>query len=149
MTEIARMRFKSVSRPKEHGVMTLHDDGSFKLDPSPELRDEMARLEEEALARSRVYGYGVGALLVGLGLTAAGLGWYLGRVFGKIAVNLSARRPVDQVEIHRDSDGIVRLRMPGIETKLQTIQMAWHANEVVAEEADGFIEKLTEMQHPS
>ena len=38
MTEIARMRFKSLLKPKESGKLLLHDDGTIQIQPSEALR---------------------------------------------------------------------------------------------------------------
>ncbi len=56
MTQLARMRFVSLTKPKERGMLVLHDDGTFQVVPSEELRDEMARLEEVALHRAHLFG---------------------------------------------------------------------------------------------
>jgi len=39
MTQVAKMRFVSLLKPKERGMMVLHDDGTFQIVPSEELRD--------------------------------------------------------------------------------------------------------------
>ena len=44
MTEIARMRFMSSQKPSERGMLLLRDDGTIQVQPTEELRDEMARL---------------------------------------------------------------------------------------------------------
>ena len=53
MTQVAKMRFVSLLKPKERGMMVLHDDGTFQIVPSEELRDEMSRMEEVALHRAK------------------------------------------------------------------------------------------------
>ena len=148
MTEIARMRFKSIKRPKEHGQLALYDDGTFQIKPSPDLRDEMARLEEQSLERSRSIGYGVGFTLMGLGAAALVAGWYLGRVFGRLGTSLSTPRPIEDVAVERDDSGGVHVRLKGIESQFQTIQMGWNIDEVLVEEADAFVEKFNEMKPP-
>ena len=50
------MQFRSVSTPEQYGIMALSDDGTFRVVPSDEFRDEMARLEEVALERSQTFG---------------------------------------------------------------------------------------------
>ena len=140
------MRFKSVSSPKEHGALILHDDGTFQINPSEQLRDKMAELEEAALRRSQTLGIGLGSGLLLLGLALIGLGWAFGRVFGKIAFTLSRPRPLKDVEIVRSESGGVELRLKGVESKVQTIQMAWNVDEVLAPEVDHFLEKFHEMR---
>jgi hypothetical protein len=140
------MRFKSATKPKEHGQLAIHEDGTFQIKPSSDLRDEMARLEEEALNRSKTLGYGVGLSLVGLGLAVIGAGWYLGRKFGKLGTTLSTPRPIEQVDIERDPSGGVHVRLRGIESKMQTIQMGWNVDEVLEEEAQEFLAKFEEMK---
>ncbi len=149
MTEIARMRFKSVTKPKEHGQLALLEDGTFQIKPSPELREEMARLEEVALGRSKQLGYGVGAGLIGLGLVAVAAGWYLGRVFGRIGTSLSTPRELADVELERDESGGVHVRLHGIESKFQTIQMGWNIDEILVDEAEAFVDKFTELKQQS
>jgi hypothetical protein len=140
------MRFKSATKPKEHGQLAINDDGTFQIKPSPDLRDEMARLEEEALHRSKAVGYGVGATLVGLGLAVMAVGWYLGRKFGKLGTTLSTPRPIGDVDVIRDDAGAVHVRLSGIESKFQTIQMGWNVDEVLEDEAEEFISKFNEMK---
>ena len=140
------MRFKSVSSPKEHGALVLHDDGTFQINPSESLRDKMAKLEEAALRRSQMLGVGLGSGLLLLGLALIGLGWAFGRVFGKIGFTLSRPRPVGDVEIVRSEAGGVQLQLKGVESKIQTIQMAWNVDEVLASEVDQFLEKFHEMR---
>lgn len=146
MTEVARMRFKSATKPKEHGQLAIHDDGTFQIKPSPDLRDEMARLEEDAIDRSKSIGYGLGFTLVGLGVAVIAAGWYLGRTFGKLGTTLSTPRPLGDVDVERDDAGGVHVRLRGIESKLQTIQMGWNGDEILEDEAQEFIDKFQEMK---
>jgi len=143
------MRFKSATKPKEHGQLALHDDGTFQIKPSPELRDEMARLEEVALQRSTAIGYGVGGVLIGLGVVMVVAGWYMGRKFGKLGSTLSRPRSVADVDVDRDESGSVHVRMRGIESKFQTIQMGWNADEILLDEAQEFVDKFQEMKQQS
>lgn len=146
MTDIARLRFKSIQKPKEHGALILSDDGQFRVEPSREFRDEMARLEEAALHRARVYGTRLGVALLALGTLAVGLGWFVGRVFGKLGSSLSLPRPVEEVQVTRDGGGGVHVTLRGIENKLQLIQMGWNGDEVRQAEADAFMDALAAMQ---
>jgi hypothetical protein len=140
------MRFKSATKPNEHGQLALHEDGTFQIKPSPDLREEMARLEEAALTRSKAMTFGLGGTLIAAGLLAVAAGWYFGRKFGKIGTTLSTPRPVDEVDIVRDDAGGVHVRLPGIESKFQSIQMGWNGDEVLDEEASTFIAKFEEMK---
>ncbi|BDI33228.1 hypothetical protein CCAX7_52790 [Capsulimonas corticalis] len=140
------MRFKSVLSPQEHGALILSDDGSFQIEPSEPLRDKMAELEEAALRRSQTLGIGLGSGLLLLGLALIGLGWAFGRIFGKIGFTLSRPRPVQDVEITRNESGGVQLQLKGIESKMQTIQMSWNVDEVLAPEVDKFLEKYEELR---
>lgn len=146
MTDIAQMRFRSILKPNEYGVMALSDDGTFRIVPSDELRDEMAKLEEQALQRAQKWGIGTGAVLLTLGALFVGLGWFVGRVFGQIGSSLSSPRPVQDVQVTRDEGGGVRLTLHGLENRFQSIQMAWNGDEVLPDEADAFVKRLTEMQ---
>ena len=146
MTDIARLRFKSIKKPKEHGALILSDDGTVRIEPSPEFRDEMARLEEEALDRSQSYGTRLGLGLIALGTLAIALGWYAGRVFGKLGYSLSRPRAVKDVEIARDDYGNLHVRMHGAENRWQKIVMGWHADEYLELEADKFLRAFGEMR---
>lgn len=146
MTDIAQMRFRSMKNPNEYGMLVLSDDGTFRIVPSDDLRDEMARLEEVALVRSQTWGIRTGVVLLILGTLFVSLGWFVGRVFGKLGGSLSKPRPVREVRLAQNEGGGVNLVLHGLENRLQTIQMAWNGDEILAPEADKFIQKLTEMQ---
>lgn len=146
MADIAQMRFRSMSAPDQYGIFALSDDGTFRIVPSDEFRDEMARLEEAALERSQKFGIGLGIGLLALGVAAIGAGWYLGRVFGQLGSSLSAPRPVGDVDVIRNDGGGLRVAMRGLESRLQTVQMAWNPDEFLQPEAASFIDKLNEMK---
>lgn len=140
------MRFRSVSAPDQYGIMALSDDGTFRIVPSDEFRDEMARLEEVALRRSKTFGLQAGVALLILGTVAVGVGWLVGRVFGKIGSSLSRPRPVQDVSLTWDQGGAVRVTLRGPESRLQTVQMAWNPDEFLQPEAEVFFDKFTEMK---
>ena len=144
MTEIARMRFKSLLKPKESGKLFLHDDGTIQVQPSEALRDEMARLEEVALERAHTFGTRLGVGLILTGALAVGIGWLVGRIFGKLGYTLSAPRSVEDVTLTREGGG-VHLTLHG-SNRLQTIQMGWNADEVLQDEADQFVAKFNELR---
>ncbi|MGO8669792.1 MAG: hypothetical protein ACLQVD_00145 [Capsulimonadaceae bacterium] len=144
--EIARMRFKSAKRPEEHGVLVLRDDGTFQIQPSEDLRAEMSRLEDGAVKRSQRLGYGIGFALLALGTAAVFAGWLCSRAFGKLGGSMSTPRNVHDVEIDRNEAGSIRIRMRGIESRLQTILMAWNVDEILPDEADRFIAAFEEMK---
>ncbi len=146
MTDIARLRFKSLQKPKEHGALILSDDGQFRVEPSREFRDEMARLEEDALHRAYAYGTRTGIVLLTLGALALGLGWFVGRVFGKLGSSLSMPRAIGDVQITRDDGGGVHVTLKGMENRLQLIQMGWNGDEVRQAEADTFMDAFEAMQ---
>ena len=149
MADIATMQFRSVSTPEQYGIMALSDDGTFRVVPSDEFRDEMARLEEVALERSQTFGIRAGIGLILLGTAAISVGWLFGRLFGKLGTRLSEPRPVQDVTISRDDRGRVRVTVRGLESRLQTVQMVWNADEFLLPEADVFVSKLEEMKHPN
>jgi hypothetical protein len=146
VSDIAQMRFRSVSAPEQYGIMVVSDDGTFRIVPSDEFRDEMARLEEVALLRSKTLGIGTGVVLLGLGAAAVGFGWYLGRVFGKIGSTLSRPRPLKDVQITHAEGGGLRVTMRGWPNRLQSIQMAWNPDEVLQPEAEAFVAKIRALQ---
>ncbi len=140
MTEIARMRFMSNQKPSERGMLLLHDDGTIQVQPTEELRDEMARLEEVALDRARTFGTRLGVGLLVVGALAVGAGWVVGRIFGKLGYTLSAPRPVDAVRLTHD-DGSVHLTLRGA-NRWQVIHMGWNPDEVLQGEAADFVAKF-------
>ena len=145
MTQIAKMRFVSLAKPKERGMLVLHDDGTFQIVPSEDLRDEISRLEEVALHRAKLFGTGLGLALIGIGTLAVGAGWLAGRIFGKLGYTLGKPRPLDKVALTRTESGGVKLTLRGA-NRLQVVQMAWNTDEVLQAEADVFMAKLGEMQ---
>lgn len=146
MTDIARLRFKSIQKPKEHGALILTEDGQFRVEPSREFRDEMARLEEAALRRAHLYGTRVGLALLASGALALCVGWFVGRVFGKLGSSLSLPRPINEVQMTRDGGGGVHVTLRGIENKLQLIQMGWNGDEVRQAETDAFMAAFEAMK---
>jgi hypothetical protein len=145
LTEIARMRFMSSKKPSERGMLLLHDDGTLQVQPSEELRDEMARLEEVALDRSQMFGTRLGIGLIVLGMAAVGVGWAVGRIFGKLGFILSMPRPIDQVTLTQNEGGSIHLTLHG-SNRLQVVQMGWNPDEVLQAEADNFLAKFNEMR---
>ena len=139
------MRFISLLKPEERGMLVLNDDGTFQVVPSEELRDEMSRLEEVALHRAKVFGTGLGLGLIAVGALTVGVGWLVGRIFGKMGYTLSKPRPLDTVALTRTESGGVRLTMHGA-NRLQVVQMTWNTDEVLVAEADNFMAKYDEMQ---
>ncbi len=139
------MRFRSTSAPDQYGILALSDDGTFRIVPSDEFRDEMARLEEVALHRAQTFGVRAGTALIALGLAAVAVGWLAGRVFGKLGGALGRPRPVQDVNITWDAGGAVRVTVRGLEGRLQVIQMAWNPDEFLQSEAEAFVAKFDEM----
>ena len=142
------MRFVSGKKPTERGIVLLHDDGTLQIHPSDELRDEMARLEEVALDRSRTFGTRLGIGFLILGALAIGVGWVAGRIFGKLGHVLGQPRSVDDVRLRRDDGGGVHLTLLGA-NRLQVIQMGWNGDEVLQAEADNFVAKFNELRQGS
>jgi hypothetical protein len=145
MSELARLRFKSMAEPKEHGALLLNDDGTLEIVASPALTDEMARREETAIKRSKWLGYGIGVPLIVAGLGAVALGWLAGRIFGKLGATLSAPRPISSVDIERTEGGGVHLRFPGIPGGPQMIEMAWNADELRPDDVERFFSTLEDL----
>ena len=145
MTQIAKMRFVSLTKPNERGMLVLDDEGTLQVVPSEELRDEMSRLEEVALHRAKYFGTGLGLGLIAVGALAVGAGWAVGRIFGKMGYTLSKPRPLDTVSLKRTESGGVHLTMRGA-NRLQMVQMGWNVDEVLLAEADEFMAKYDEMR---
>ena len=144
MTQIAKMRFASLTQPDAHGLLVLHDDGTLQVVPSDAMRDSLSDLEEAALRRAHLFGTSLGLGLVALGLLAIGVGWAYGRIFGRLGYTLSRPRSVDAVSLSR-VDGGVHLKMRGT-SRLHIIQLAWNADEVLPAEAEAFLAKYDEVR---
>ena len=139
------MRFVSLTKPSERGMLVLNDDGTIQVAPSEELREEMARLEEVALNRAHLFGTRLGIGLILAGTLAVGAGWVVGRIFGKLGHTLSAPRPVGEAILTRDGGGGVHLTLRGA-NRLQVVQMGWNGDEVLQGEADNFVAKFNELR---
>jgi len=143
VTQIAQMRFASLARPEEHGLLLLHDDGTLQVVPSDAMRDSLSDSEGAALRRAHL-GTSLGLGLVTLGLLAIGAGWAYGRIFGRLGYTLSRPRPVDAVSLSRVGDG-VHLKMRGT-SRLHSIRLAWSADEVQPAEAEAFLTMFQSFQ---
>ena len=144
MTDIAQMRFRSVARPDECGIVVLSDDGMVRVVPSEEFRDAMAKIEEAAVRRSRKVGAATGLTLLALGAGALALSWLLGRVFGRLRSSLGEPRPIEDVRMTRDRAGRVTLRLRGQESRWQIVTMNWNPDEVLQPEAEKLYQLLSD-----
>ncbi len=144
MTQIAKMRFASLTQPQEHGLLVLHDDGTLQVVPSDAMRDSLSDLEASALRRAHLFGTSLGLGLIALGLLAVGAGWAYGRIFGRLGYTLSRPRPVDAVSLSSANGGI-HLKMRGT-SRLHSIELAWNAAEVLPVEAEAFLAKCDEVR---
>lgn len=146
MTELARLRFKSMQSPKEHGALLINDDGTLEIVASEALRDEIARREEVAIKRSKTISSWVGFGLIGAGVVVLGLGWWAGRVFGKLGINLCKPRPLNEVDISRNQDGAVRVKFPGVPGLPQSVDMSWNPDELRPDDIDKFFTTLADLR---
>jgi hypothetical protein len=137
MAEIARMRFESGKNPAEKGAIVLTDDHMLRIEPSDELTDHLARLEEEAVEKSRSVGLAVGGAFIVVGALFALVGWLAGRIAGRLRETIGAPRSIDKVKMFADPEGGVHLLLPG--TGPQKIAMNWAPGETDANEAVAFI----------
>jgi hypothetical protein len=146
MSELARLRFKSMQCPKEHGALLIHDDGTLEIVASEALRDEMARREEVAIKRSKTLSSLIGFTLLGFGAIVLAIGWWAGRAFGKLGQNLSNPRPLSDVKIERDGNGVVTLKFPGVHGQPQMVEMSWNPDEIRPDDIDKFFETLSDIR---
>ncbi|HEX5323009.1 MAG TPA: hypothetical protein VFW40_04425 [Capsulimonadaceae bacterium] len=135
--EIARMRFESAKNPAEKGELVLTSDGTLTVQPSEELKDQLARLEEEAVDRSRKVSIVAGGAFIAVGAIIALAGWAAGRIAGRLRETIEAPRPVDKVKMFADPEGGVHLLIPG--TGPQKIALDWAPGETDANEAVRFL----------
>jgi hypothetical protein len=146
MTELARLRFKSIQSPKEHGALLIHDDGTLEIVASEALRDEMARREELAIKRSKTLSSWIGLSLLGLGAVVIAIGWWAGRAFGKLGQNLSNPRPLSEVDINKDENGVVTVKFPGVPGQPQMVEMQWNPDEIRPDDVDKFFSTLSDIR---
>lgn len=137
MTEIARMRFESAKKPGEKGEIVLTSDKMLRVEPSEEFSNELARLEEAAVHRSRGIGLGVGAALIAAGALFAFAAWAAGRIAGRLRETIAEPKPVEQVRMFGDPDGGVHVLLPG--TGPQKITLYWAPGETDANEFASFM----------
>jgi len=146
MSELARLRFKSMESPKEHGALLINDDGTLEIIASEALRDEMARREEEAIKRSKTISSWIGYTLLGLGATVLAVGWLAVRAYGKLGQNLSNPRPLDEVKVERDENGVVTVKFAGVPGQPDTVEMSWNPDEVRPDDVDNFFKTLADLR---
>jgi hypothetical protein len=92
-----------------------------------------------------MFGTRLGIGLIVLGMAAVGVGWAVGRIFGKLGFILSMPRPIDQVTLTQNEGGSIHLTLHG-SNRLQVVQMGWNPDEVLQAEADNFLAKFNEMR---
>jgi hypothetical protein len=134
---VARMHFISGRNPKESGTIIITDDGFVQIEPSAEFVDELARLEEEAVKRSRRIGMIGTGIFFGIGAIIALIAWLMGRVGGEIRHSLSRPRPVDDVAVDTNDIGGIRVVLPG--DGPQTVTLEWEKGEIDECEAAHFV----------
>jgi len=144
MAELARMRFESARQPAQKGEIVLRSDGTLQVEPSDEFAEELARLEDVAVQKSRTLGVGVGAALIALGALVAAAGWAAGRIAGRLRETIGAPRSVDKVKMFVDPEGGVHLLLRG--RGPQQVSLTWAPGETDAGEAAAFINAYRELK---
>lgn len=137
MEHIARMRFVSAKRPEEKGELVLTSEKTLRIEPSDEMIDELAHLEEQSVYRSRALGLGVGGALIAVGALFALAGWVAGRIGGRLRETISEPKPVEKVRMFADPEGGVHLLVPG--NGPQTVTLYWAPGETDANEVAAFM----------
>ncbi len=132
-----KMYFKSSKRPRERGALALTEAGTIEVRPSEEFLDELARLEEEACARSRFIAGRIGGGVMLFGLVVAAAGWLVGRIGGKLRARVTKPHPVDEVAMFADVTGGFHLSIP--DKFGQTIDLNWGQGEINPREAGEFL----------
>jgi hypothetical protein len=145
MAEVARMRFESGKNPAEKGELVLASDGTLRVEPSEELTEQLARLEEEAVDRSRGMSLVVGGAIVVIGALIALAGWAAGRVAGRLRETIAEPKPLEKVRIFADPEGGVHLLLPG--TGMQKIAMNWAPGETDANETAAFLAEYRKLKN--
>ncbi|HEY3330465.1 MAG TPA: hypothetical protein VGK19_10620 [Capsulimonadaceae bacterium] len=135
--EVARMRFQSGRNPKENGALVITNDGFLQIEPSDEFVEELANLEEKAVARSRQLGIVASVVFFGIGAVLAAVAWMAGRIGGEMRHNLMRPRPIDEVEIDTNDIGSIRFEMPG--SGPQKLTLEWEKGEIDECEAAKFV----------
>lgn len=137
MTEIARMRFESAKNPEEKGQIVLGSDGTLRIEPSEEMSEKLARLEEEAVFRSRALGVGIGGALIAVGALIALTAWAAGRIAGRLRETIAEPKPVDKVRMFSDPEGGVHLLVQGAGP--QRVTLYWAPGETDGNEVAAFM----------
>ena len=115
----------------------LTEGGEIEVRPSEEFLDELARLEAEACAKSRLVSSRIGVGIMLVGLLVAFAGWLVGRIGGKLRVRVTKPRPVDEVTMFADVTGGFHLSLP--DKYGQTIDLNWGQGEINPREAGEFL----------
>lgn len=146
MTDMIRMRFQSARRPQEDGTLVLGTDGTFRIEPSEAMLEEIARLEQEAVARASRNSAAAAATLIGLGIIAAAAGWYAGRVGGRLRDRLTTPRSVRDLDAKYALEKGFQLTLH--DSKMRSTSLYWEPGEYNGEDAERFMqiyETLREM----
>ena len=144
MSEIARMRFESAKSPGEKGEIVLTSDKMLRIEPSEEFSSELARLEEDAVHRSRAIGLGIGGVLITAGALFALVAWAAGRIAGRLRETIAEPKPVEQVMMFGDPDGGFHVQLPG--TGLQKITLYWPPGETDLNEMASFMTEYRKLK---
>jgi hypothetical protein len=132
-----RMYFRSNKKPRERGALVLSENGHIEVRPTEEFLDELARLEEEACAKSRLISGKIGGSIVAVGFLVMALGWLVGRIGGKLRHRVTHPRPVDDVTMFADVTGGFHLSLP--DKFGQKIDLNWGQGEINSREAGEFL----------
>jgi hypothetical protein len=133
----AKMYFRSSKNPRERGALVLNDEGKIQVQPTDEFLDELARLEEEACAKSRFIAGRLGGGIILVGLLVAAAGWLVGRIGGKLRIRVTTPRSVDEVTMFADVTGGFHLSLP--DKYGQKIDLNWAQGEINPREAGEFL----------
>ncbi|MDR3710211.1 MAG: hypothetical protein P4L33_18095 [Capsulimonadaceae bacterium] len=132
INELARMRFQSSRNPAEKGAVVITDDGFLHIEPSDEFIAEIARLELQAVERSRMAGLLGSLLLFAIGGLVAFLAWARGRVGGEMRTNLTRPRPIGNLKVCAGESGRVKVTIPG--DAANSVSLEWERGEVDEDE---------------
>ncbi len=147
MTDIARMQFQSAKKPNEKGWLAIDEGGNLRVEPSEEMIEELALIEQNAVEMSQKATKVAVAILFGLGALAAVAGWLVGRYAGRVRDIVTSPRDISRVDLKYDPAKGIQLRYP--DSKIRFVILGWERGEYNSDEAEEFVRAFDRLKADS
>jgi hypothetical protein len=134
MADIARMRFQSAKRPDETGIIKITDEGTIQVEPSEQMLETIARMEQDAVEVTGRNSIVVAGVLIGVGLMIAAIGWAAGRHGGRLRERIGDARLIEDAKLSYDAKHGVEIRFD--DDILSRASLSWAPGEYNADEAE-------------